>query len=143
MSDYCKQCSLAMFGRDFYDLAYLSTPADTRAGQFPVVLCESCGPIQVDHTGFCICIDCYEGHGPCLVELPLTTTLFTKLLRFVHSTWEDWTFVLRRAARRWHVRATICGFFETVKSLASWRRRTKPNTQLLASLFDSPKDKNH
>lgn len=51
MADFCKQCSLETFQKDFGDLAGLSKLEDTAAGLYPVVLCEGCGPIQVDHTG--------------------------------------------------------------------------------------------
>lgn len=51
MADFCKECSLEDFGRDFGDLANLSTEADTKNALYAVVLCEGCGPIQVDHTG--------------------------------------------------------------------------------------------
>ena len=51
MADFCHRCALDTFGEDIGDLAGLSTPDDTRAGLFPIVLCEGCGPIQVDHAG--------------------------------------------------------------------------------------------
>lgn len=56
MADFCKQCSDYMFGpdRDFEDMAGLSKPEDTAQGLYVTVLCESCGAIQVDHTGRCI-----------------------------------------------------------------------------------------
>lgn len=71
MSDFCKQCSLDMFGEDLGDLADLSTPADTANGLFACVICEGCGFILVDHNGLCQSPDCIEhskpGHGgvPC------------------------------------------------------------------------------
>ena len=51
MADFCHRCALETFAEDNGDLAGLSTPADTAAHRYPVVLCEGCGPIQVDHTG--------------------------------------------------------------------------------------------
>ena len=51
MADFCKQCSIEMFGTDTGDLAGLSTPVDTAAGTFAIVLCEGCGSIAVDHEG--------------------------------------------------------------------------------------------
>lgn len=63
MADFCKQCSEAEFGEDFGDLAGLSTPEDTAKGLYAVVLCEGCGPTQVDHEGKCVCNDCMEKHG--------------------------------------------------------------------------------
>ncbi len=64
MADFCKQCSLAGFGDDYGDLAGLITEDDTKSGFVSsVVLCEGCGPIQVDHTGKCISTDCLEKHN--------------------------------------------------------------------------------
>lgn len=62
MADFCKECSVEMFGKDFEELAGLSTEKDTAAGLFPVVICEGCGPIQVDHTGKCVSTDCEGDH---------------------------------------------------------------------------------
>jgi hypothetical protein len=62
MADFCKACSIDNFGKDFEELAGLSTPEQTAAGLFPVVICEGCGPIQVDHEGKCVSSDCPE-HG--------------------------------------------------------------------------------
>ena len=63
MADFCHLCSTEGFGEDFCELANLSTPEDTRKGKYCVVICEGCGPIQVDHEGNCISSDCYEKHG--------------------------------------------------------------------------------
>ncbi len=64
MADYCKQCSTTIFGKDYGELAGLSSKEDTDAKLYPVVLCEGCGAIQVDHTGACVSEDCYEcGHN--------------------------------------------------------------------------------
>jgi hypothetical protein len=61
MADFCKQCAEGMgFPAD---LAGLSTEEDTKQGLHPIVLCEGCGPIQVDHEGKCVSWDCYENHG--------------------------------------------------------------------------------
>jgi len=51
MADFCQQCALDIFGEDIGDLAGISTAADTEASLFPIVLCEGCGPVQVDHMG--------------------------------------------------------------------------------------------
>lgn len=59
MADFCKQCSVEMFGKDFGDLANLCE--DKTA--LPVVICEGCGVVQVDHSGQCVSEDCAENHG--------------------------------------------------------------------------------
>ncbi len=60
MADFCKQCSEEMFGEDFGDLAGMA-PYD-KEGLYPVVICEGCGPIQVDNEGRCISTDCEGVH---------------------------------------------------------------------------------
>lgn len=73
MADFCMQCSIATFGDDIGDLAGLSNNADDAVGNYPVVLCEGCGSIQVDSKGRCMSRDCLEkghpGHPP---HKPLT-----------------------------------------------------------------------
>jgi hypothetical protein len=65
MADFCKQCSLDIFGEDFRELAGLDK--DPNDDLYPVVLCEGCGPIQVNNDGECISKDCFKvgkpGHG--------------------------------------------------------------------------------
>jgi hypothetical protein len=51
MADFCKECSIEIFGEDFGDLANISTPEDTEKELYACVICEGCGYIQVDHTG--------------------------------------------------------------------------------------------
>lgn len=47
MSDYCRQCSLKVHGRDHRDLARLCEPGET-----VWELCEGCGgDIEVDYNG--------------------------------------------------------------------------------------------
>lgn len=61
MADFCKKCSIKMFDKDFEELAGIISEADTNAGFFSgAVICESCGPIQVNHLGECISPDCEE-----------------------------------------------------------------------------------
>ena len=62
MADFCRQCSIRIFGEDYHDLAKITTPEDWTQGKSAVVLCEGCGPIQVDPEGNCISKDCLE-HG--------------------------------------------------------------------------------
>lgn len=63
MAEFCKQCSIDIFSKDFEDFAGLSTEEDTKKQLYALVLCEDCGPCQVDHTGECISSDCYKQHG--------------------------------------------------------------------------------
>jgi len=63
MADFCKQCSIAIFAKDYGDLANLSTEEHTRSRIYSIVICESCGPTQVDHTGECVNADCVYEHG--------------------------------------------------------------------------------
>lgn len=71
MADFCKQCSYVMFGTepDQYDnggdLQGIITAEDTANGLVSsVVICEGCGPIQVDHNGACVSVDCLNpGHS--------------------------------------------------------------------------------
>ena len=67
MADFCKQCAQEMWppGHRFSegDFEGLTTPEDTAAGMAALVLCEGCGPIQVDVEGACVSSDCLKGHG--------------------------------------------------------------------------------
>ena len=47
MSDFCRQCSISIFGDDMRDLADMTTTVT-------LVLCEGCGMIQVDKDGKCV-----------------------------------------------------------------------------------------
>ena len=63
MADFCTECSLELFEKDYGELAGLSTEEDTRNLLYAVVICEGCGFVQVDHTGKCIGgTDCMKGH---------------------------------------------------------------------------------
>lgn len=62
MADFCKQCSLDLFDSSG-DFVGITTEEDERNGLYAVVLCEGCGPIQVNSKGECISVDCYEKHG--------------------------------------------------------------------------------
>ena len=63
MADFCKQCSIDTFGKDYGDMKNISTIADTRKRLYAATLCEDCGPTQVDHTGKCIAKYCSKKHG--------------------------------------------------------------------------------
>jgi hypothetical protein len=63
MADFCKQCSIEYFGKDYGDLAEVTQRADWNNGLANVVLCEGCGPVQVDPEGRCTSEDCLKkGH---------------------------------------------------------------------------------
>lgn len=58
MADFCQQCSVAHFGKDYENFKGISKPEDTAKGLFADALCEGCGPTQVDHEGKCVVPDC-------------------------------------------------------------------------------------
>lgn len=51
MADFCKECSIDMWGGDSKDLAGLITQEEVSKGYGALVLCEGCGMIRVDHEG--------------------------------------------------------------------------------------------
>lgn len=53
MADFCKQCSIKFFGKDFRELAGFTTKADDEAGLFMEVICEGCGFVMVNSEGEC------------------------------------------------------------------------------------------
>jgi hypothetical protein len=67
MADFCKARSEELFGRDTKDLAGITDTNDWLDGRAAIVLCEGCGPIQVDPAGRCVSKDCLKagesGHG--------------------------------------------------------------------------------
>lgn len=59
MADFCKQCSIDTFTKDFGDHAKLCGE-----GQYFVdVICEGCGRTVVDQDGECCLYTCIENHG--------------------------------------------------------------------------------
>jgi hypothetical protein len=62
VADFCKQCSVIVWGGVFdpvdNDMAGLCEEDEMVA-----VLCEHCGHIFVNHLGECITPDCMERHG--------------------------------------------------------------------------------
>ena len=63
MADFCQQCSEEIFDQDFKELAGI-TPFDAwNDDKASVVLCEGCGPIQVDPEGRCVSSDCLKKHS--------------------------------------------------------------------------------
>lgn len=51
MSDYCKNCSEELFGKDFGDFAGLLSKELVESGHGCAVLCEGCGWIYVNDLG--------------------------------------------------------------------------------------------
>ena len=62
MADFCKQCSIQLFGKDFRELAGLRTEEMKEQNSFPVVICEGCGHTLVDEDGTCVDEDCLKRH---------------------------------------------------------------------------------
>lgn len=63
MADFCSQCSIDLFGEDSGDLKGLTTEEDIKNGLYAMVLCEGCGPIQVNHLGHCVSTNCMRHHN--------------------------------------------------------------------------------
>lgn len=70
MADFCKACTEQMFGvfaAENNDMKDLTSQEGWDNGLAASVLCEGCGPIQVDPQGNCVSSDCLEhgktGHG--------------------------------------------------------------------------------
>ena len=64
MADFCTHCSIEHFGKDFGNFKYLISAAELAAGyRYSTVLCEGCGPIQVDQFGNCVSSDCGVNHN--------------------------------------------------------------------------------
>lgn len=80
MAEFCSQCSIFLFGIDNKDFADLSDPEDTEAGKYPVVLCEGCGPIQVDHLGRRVSED-FDRCGDCNCTPKTSIKKYMKELR--------------------------------------------------------------
>lgn len=67
MADFCRACSIEIFGEDHRELAEITTEEQQAKGHYAVVICEGCGIIQVDKDGNCVSKDCLKvlepGHG--------------------------------------------------------------------------------
>jgi len=63
MANFCKQCSIEIWGEDTRDLAGITDEKTWAEGKAAVVICEDCGFIQVDPDGSCISDDCLKQHG--------------------------------------------------------------------------------
>jgi len=55
---------MKMWGEDTGDLAGLISESESEQGLVALVICESCGPTQVDHTGECVLENCEECKEP-------------------------------------------------------------------------------
>jgi len=51
MADFCKKCSIDMWGRDTKDLADLITPEQAADGFAATGICEGCGSVYFDIGG--------------------------------------------------------------------------------------------
>jgi len=62
MADFCRACTeeLAPGYGWANDFVGFSTRNDNKNGFFGLVLCEGCGPIQVDYMGNCVSGDCLK-----------------------------------------------------------------------------------
>lgn len=58
MADFCYQCSMNFFREDFKDLHGLVTEEQYKRGLVVKVLCEGCGPTEVNHRGVCVSKHC-------------------------------------------------------------------------------------
>lgn len=67
MADFCRACSIEMFGKDFRELANITLPESWADGRAAANICEGCGIIQLDPDGNCVSRDCTKagevGHG--------------------------------------------------------------------------------
>ena len=62
MADFCKQCSIEIFGQDSRDLSGLFTGPLNKDHGIPVI-CEGCGWTYVDLEGNCTGVGCLENHN--------------------------------------------------------------------------------
>ncbi len=51
MANFCRDCSIDLFGKDFGDLAGITTKRETELGRYYFAICEGCGHVMVDHEG--------------------------------------------------------------------------------------------
>mgnify|MGYP003127626062 CR=1 FL=1 len=59
MADFCKQCSIDLFGEDCGDMKL----GPLEPEHFWPVLCEGCGPTMVNEEGECVYANCDLKHG--------------------------------------------------------------------------------
>lgn len=63
MADFCKQCSIDIFGEDFKELAGQLTEAQVAQGMLARSICEGCGFTYVNQDGECCDPHCLKKHG--------------------------------------------------------------------------------
>lgn len=51
MADFCKECSIETFGKDFGDFAGIITEEQFKSNNEYYELCEGCGYARIDHEG--------------------------------------------------------------------------------------------
>lgn len=59
MAEFCNQCEPDY--KDFYSPKHREN--EEKLGLYRIVICEGCGPIQVDWQGNCVSVDCLEKHN--------------------------------------------------------------------------------
>lgn len=64
MADFCRACSIDLFGKDLRELAGLTDPASWAEGRASRAICEGCGFVQVDPEGNCASPDCLKAGQP-------------------------------------------------------------------------------
>lgn len=63
MADFCRQCSIDIFGKDYKELAGLGRGRRLKKDHGWPALCEGCGSTLVNAKGECIVSDCLKnGH---------------------------------------------------------------------------------
>jgi len=62
MADFCKQCSIEIFGEDFGDLARILTPEQEADDMVMPAICEGCGYTYVNCAGECVGTCCDKRH---------------------------------------------------------------------------------
>jgi hypothetical protein len=69
VAEFCRQCTIedGLPGGNYEegrgDLQGVTSHSDWEQGLAVVVICEGCGPIQVDPEGNCVSEDCLRHHG--------------------------------------------------------------------------------
>jgi len=62
MAEFCELCAKDL-NFPYGDFKGLTAKKAWSEGRAAVVICEGCGPIQVDPEGNCVTIDCFKKHG--------------------------------------------------------------------------------